>query len=120
MIEVEADHLVTKYRAAPATVVLPSPLQPVIVPQQQVLLLPTSKPAQAATTRLIQPKPSGASLMAQARTTVSKSPSPTKLTVTNTNGFGEQEAKFSNVMEKANKNLQRSSVSPTVERERKE
>lgn len=124
MIQVEADHLLSKYRATQpsttsttTTMVLPSPLQPVIVPQQQVLLLPTSQTASTAstTTRHIQPKPSGASLMAQARTSVtantrsnsSKSPSPSKPTVTSSNGSnGEVETKFSSVLDKANKNLQ--------------
>ena len=119
MIQVEADHLLSKYRTnhqPNTTVVLPSPLQPVIVPQQQVLLLPTSQTSSpSTTTRHIQPKPSGASLMAQARTSVtantrsssSKSPSPSKPTVTSSNGSnGELETKFSSVLDKASKNLQ--------------
>merc|ERR1719445_2465121 len=116
MIQVEADHLVSKYRASPTTVLLPSPLQPVIVPQQQVLILPASQSAPTSntttTTRHIQPKPSGASLLAQARTTVNKMTSNSA-----SNGTVEQETKFSSVMDKASKNLQRSAVSPTVERE---
>ena len=133
MIQVEADHLLTKYRPSqsqPSTVVVPSPhLQPVIVPQQQLLLLPTSQTvsASSSTTRHIQPKPSGASLMAQARTSVtaggrnssSKSPSPSKPSVTTSNGSnGEVETKFSSVLDRANKNLQRAAASPSVEKER--
>ena len=121
MIEVEADHLVSKFKtsSSPSPVVVQSALQPVIVPQQQVLILPTSKQSQPTTTptRLIQPKPSGASLVAQARTAVSKSPSPSKVTGTTTNGSVEQETKFSSVMERTNKNGQRASVSPNVEKE---
>ena len=119
MIEVEAEHLVSKFQTSSSPVVLQSPLQPVIVPQQQVLLLPTSKPSQPTTTptRLIQPKPSGASLVAQARTAVSKSPSPSKVTGTTTNGSVDHETKFSSVMERASKSVQRASVSPSVEKE---
>ena len=115
MIQVEADHLVSKYRASPTTVLLPSPLQPVIVPQQQVLILPASQSVPTnttTTTRHIQPKPSGASLLAQARTSVSKLTSSSA-----SNGTAEQETKFSSVMDRASKSLQKSAVSPTVERE---
>jgi len=56
MIQTEAENLLTKYRQPNTAVVLNHPMQPVIVPQQQVLILPTNQTV-TPTSRLIQPKP---------------------------------------------------------------
>ena len=83
MIQVEAEHLLTKYKspatsinlntssvsspAQPTSVMMStSQLQPVIVPQQQVLILPspTSMATSTPTSRQIQPKPATAATLA--------------------------------------------------------
>ena len=83
MIQVEADHLLSKYKppastinlttssvsspaAPPTSVMMSTTLQPVIVPQQQVLILPspTSMAASTPTSRQIQPKPVTAATLA--------------------------------------------------------
>jgi len=135
MIQTEAEHLLTKYRQPSTAVVLNSPMQPVIVPQQQVLILPTNQPV-TPTSRLIQPKP--ATLVSKpvinttTHTTIirnSKSPSPatvqrpvtTAATQPDTSaaavaaaGVENTETKFSTVLEKASKNLQKASGGTTV------
>jgi len=139
MIQTEAEHLLTKYRQPSTAVVLNSPMQPVIVPQQQVLILPTNQPV-TPTSRLIQPKP--ATLVSKpvitstgSTTTIirnSKSPSPAAVQRPVTNTAATQpdrptsntsastatvventETKFSSVLEKASKNLQKASGAST-------
>jgi len=129
MIQVEAEHLLAKFKPTPSpvsslsttatgtptTVVLPQQIQPLIVPQQQVLIIPTSIAASPAaitsTNRLIQPKPSAtaATLVTKSGNTQSKSPSPTKTTHANgvNNELTNQEQKFSSAIEKATVNLQK-------------
>jgi len=132
MIQTEAEHLLTKYRQPNTAVVLNPPMQPVIVPQQQVLILPTNQPV-TPTSRLIQPKP--ASLVSKpvitspGPTTIirnSKSPSPAAVqrpatstvptqpdrpssNTSASSGVDNTETKFSTVLEKASKNLQKAS-----------
>jgi len=134
MIQTEAENLLTKYRQPSTTVVLNSSIQPVIVPQQQVLILPANQPV-TPTSRLIQPKPttlvSKPAITSPSPTTTTiirntKSPSPaapkpTTTTVAtqpdrqivNTNvttTVENTETKFSSVLEKASKNLQKAST----------
>lgn len=136
MIQTEAEHLLTKYRQPNTAVVLNPPMQPVIVPQQQVLILPTSQPV-TPTSRLIQPKPaslvSKPALTSPGPTTIirsSKSPSPAVQRPTTTTAATQPErpssntsasaaventeTKFSTVLEKASKNLQKASAGTTV------
>merc|ERR1719186_1980976 len=131
MIQTEAENLLTKYRQPNTAVVLNPPMQPVIVPQQQVLILPTNQTV-TPTSRLIQPKPttlvSKPIITSPGPTAIirnSKSPSPaaqrTTTTVATTqpstpstnisagSGVENTETKFSTVLEKASKNLQKAS-----------
>jgi len=144
MIQTEAESLLSKYRqqgGGGSTVVLNSPLQPVIVPQQQVLILPASQSV-TPTSRLIQPKPStlvpkvvatlgsqqiSNSVAANPATRTSKSPSPAAAVQRPSSGVSgnavnsmqerpgsdtqeASETKFSSVLEKASKNLQKATV----------
>eukprot|EP00092_Neocalanus_flemingeri_P069082 GFUD01084564.1.p1 GENE.GFUD01084564.1~~GFUD01084564.1.p1 ORF type:complete len:359 (-),score=116.63 GFUD01084564.1:359-1435(-) len=131
MIQTEAENLLTKYRQPNTAVVLNPPMQPVIVPQQQVLILPTNQ-AVTPTSRLIQPKPttlvSKPILTSPGPTPVirnSKSPSPAvqrpvattpttqpsrpSSNTSASSGVESSETKFSTVLEKASKNLQKAS-----------
>jgi len=131
MIQTEAEHLLTKYRQPSTAVVLNSPMQPVIVPQQQVLILPTNQPV-TPTSRLIQPKPTtlvskpvitstGSTTNTIIRSSKSPSPAAVQRQVTTTTTpdrptsasaattVDSTETKFSSVLEKASKNLQKAS-----------
>lgn len=132
MIQTEAENLLTKYRQPNTAVVLNHPMQPVIVPQQQVLILPTNQTV-TPTSRLIQPKPttlvskpiltspgpaavirsskspSPAAVQRPVITAATTQPSRPSSNASASSGVETTETKFSTVLEKASKNLQKAS-----------